>query len=104
MVEVLNVPADDRFQIVTEHDPNSLIYDPTYLDISRSDEIVIIQIMLNQGRTLEMKCRFYAAVAQALAKHPGIRSQDVFINLVEVAKENWSFGDGIAQYAPGSMP
>ena len=103
MVDVLNVPADDRFQIVTEHDPGSLIYDPTYLGISRSDDIVIVQIALNQGRTVEMKRQFYSAVAQALAARPGIRPQDVFINLVEVAKENWTFGNGIAQYAPESI-
>ena len=59
-----------------------------------------IQITLNEGRTLEAKQRFYRAVAKALAARPGIRTQDVLINLVEVAKENWSFGDGIAQYAP----
>ena len=103
MVEVLNVPADDRFQIITEHDLSSLIYDPTYLGISRSDDIVIIQITLNQGRTVEMKRQFYGAVAKSLATRPGIRPQDVFINLVEVAKENWSFGNGIAQYAPESI-
>lgn len=104
MGEALNVPADDRFQIVTEHDPDSLIYDPTYLGISRSDGIVVIQITLNQGRSVEIKRRFYAMVAQALANNPGIRPQDVFINLVEVAKENWSFGNGVAQYAPEDNP
>lgn len=100
MVDVLNVPADDRFQIVSGHGADSLIYDPTYLGISRSDDVVVIQIVLNQGRTVEMKRRFYKAVAQSLAASPGVRPQDVFINLVEVAKENWSFGDGVAQYAP----
>jgi 4-oxalocrotonate tautomerase len=104
MVEVLNVPIADRFQVVTEHDPDSLIYDPTYLDISRSDDIVLIQITLNHGRTLPMKRRFYKAVAEALAQTPGIRPQDVFVNLVEVAKENWSFGNGVAQYAPENTP
>jgi 4-oxalocrotonate tautomerase len=104
MVEVLNVPADDRFQIITEHDPNSLIYDPSYLGISRSDDIVVIQITLNQGRTVEMKRQFYSAVAKSLATRPGIRPQDVFINLMEVVKENWSFGNGIAQYASESAP
>ncbi len=103
MVDVLNVPADDRFQIVTERDANSLIYDPTYLGISRTDDIVIIQITLNQGRTVEIKRQFYSAVAQALATRPGIRPQDVFINLVEVEKENWSFGNGVAQYSPESI-
>jgi 4-oxalocrotonate tautomerase len=104
MVDVLNVPADDRFQVLSEHDPDSLIYDPTYLGISRSDDIVLIQITLNQGRTVEMKRRFYSAVAQSLATRPGVRPQDVFVSLVEVAKENWSFGIGIAQYAPADTP
>jgi phenylpyruvate tautomerase PptA (4-oxalocrotonate tautomerase family) len=100
MVSELKAPADDRFQIIAEHDSDSLIYDPTYLNIQRSDEVIFIQITLNQGRTLEAKQRFYRAVAKALAARPGIRTQDVLINLIEVAKENWSFGDGIAQYAP----
>ena len=100
MVSELQVPAHDRFQIITEHDPASLIYDQEYLGIERSDDIVIIQITLNRGRTLDAKRRFYRAVANALAARPGIRPQDVFVNLLEVAKEDWSFGNGIAQYAP----
>jgi len=100
IVDAFNVPSDDRFQIVTEHEPDSLIYDPSYLGISRTDDIVMIQIALSVGRSIEMKRRFYSAVAQSLAARPGIRPQDVFINLVEVAKENWSFGNGTAQYAP----
>ena len=100
MVSELKAPADDRFQVITEYDSDSLIFDPAYLNIQRSDEVIFIQITLNQGRTLEMKRRFYRAVAEALAARAGIRTQDVLINLVEVAKENWSFGDGIAQYAP----
>jgi phenylpyruvate tautomerase PptA (4-oxalocrotonate tautomerase family) len=99
MVEMLNVPVEDRFQITTQHDSDSLIYDANYLGISRSDDIVIIQITLNAGRSVEMKRAFYSGVARSLAERPGIRPQDVFINLVEVSKENWSFGDGIAQYA-----
>ncbi len=102
MVAVLNVPPADRFQVINEHGPDSLIYDATYLGVSRSDDIVFIQITLNQGRSVEMKRQFYSAVAQSLGKQPGVRPQDVFITLVEVAKENWSFGDGIAQYAPES--
>jgi hypothetical protein len=100
MVDELKVPAHDRFQIITELDSDSLIYDPTYLNIKRTDDVIFIQITLNDGRTLEVKRRFYRAVANALAVRPGVRTQDVLINLVEVAKENWSFGDGIAQYAP----
>ncbi len=100
MVEAAGVPALDRFQVITEHSADSLIYDPTYLDIQRTDDIVIIQITFNAGRTLEQKKALYARIAELLAENPGIRPQDVFVNLVEVAKENWSFGNGVAQYTP----
>lgn len=100
MVEAAGVPALDRFQVITEHSADSLIYDPTYLDIQRTDDIVIIQITFNAGRALEQKKALYARIAELLAENPGIRPQDVFVNLVEVAKENWSFGNGVAQYAP----
>ena len=98
MRATLNVPDRDNFQVITEHDSNSLIYDPEYLGISRTDGIVIIQISLNEGRSLDMKKQFYAAVAEQLNAKLGIRKEDVLINLVEVKKENWSFGNGIAQY------
>lgn len=100
MQETLNVPPKDNFQVITEHDSNNLVYDPTYLDVQRTDGIVIIQITLNEGRALEVKKSFYKALAEALHNELRIRREDVFINLVEVKKENWSFGNGIAQYAP----
>jgi 4-oxalocrotonate tautomerase len=99
MVEVLKVPSDDQFQLITEHAPDALIYSRSYLGITHTDDIVFIQITLNQGRTVEQKQRFYDAVARSLGKSPGVRREDVFINLIEVAKENWSFGNGVAQYA-----
>jgi 4-oxalocrotonate tautomerase len=99
MMETINVPAKDRFQIVTEHDPAGLIYDPSYLDIPRTDGVLLIQITLNAGRTVEMKKALFARMAALLAEDPGVRREDVFVSLVEVAKENWSFGNGIAQYA-----
>ncbi len=99
MVDTINVPAKDHFQIITEHDKNSLIYDPSYLDIKRTDGVVFIQITLNEGRTVELKKAFYKAVAERLNKDLGVRMEDVLISLVEVKKENWSFGNGIAQYA-----
>ncbi len=100
MVETVNVPPLDRFQVITEYTSDSLIYDPTYLGIDRTDDVVFIQITLNAGRTAELKKALYARIAQLLAEHPGVRPQDVLINLVEVARENWSFGNGVAQYAP----
>ena len=99
MKGTLNVPDKDNFQIIEAHDANELIYDPTYLDISRTDGIVIIQITLNEGRSVELKKNFYKAVADSLHDELEIRREDVLISLVEVKKENWSFGNGIAQYA-----
>ncbi|MGH2522982.1 MAG: tautomerase family protein [Anaerolineales bacterium] len=99
MVETINVPAADRFQVITEQPAEGLIYDPAYLGIDRTDEVVFIQITLNAGRTPEMKKALYARIAQLLAESPGLRPQDVLVNLVEVPRENWSFGNGEAQYA-----
>lgn len=75
------------------------IYDPSYLDIKRTDGIIFIQVTLNEGRTVELKKAFYKAVVERLNKDLGVRMEDVLISLVEVKKENWSFGNGVAQYA-----
>ena len=98
MTEAANVPVDDRFIVVTEHDASGLHYDPAYLGVTRSDSIVLIQITLNAGRSLAIKKALYQRVAELL-QELGVRKEDVFISLVEVPKENWSFGNGIAQYA-----
>ena len=99
MRSTLNVPENDRFQVIAEHPPGGVIADPTYLGIERSPDCVLIQVTLNAGRTTEMKQAFYKAVADGLHARLGLRREDVIINLVEVAKENWSFGNGLAQYA-----
>jgi phenylpyruvate tautomerase PptA (4-oxalocrotonate tautomerase family) len=99
LVETINVPEKDRFQIITEHTPEDLIYDPSYLDIARSDDVLLVQITISAGRSLELKKALYARMVGLLAESPGIRKQDLFVSLVEVAKENWSFGNGVAQYA-----
>ena len=99
MIKTINVPANDRFQIFTEHAPEELVVDRTFLGIDRTAECVLIQIFLNEGRTTEMKKAFYRAIADGLNQRLGLRKQDVFITLVEVRKENWSFGNGEAQYA-----
>ena len=99
MIDTINVPAKDNFQVITEHDKNGLIYDSSYLEIQRTDGVIFIQITLNEGRTVELKKTFYKTVAERLNKELGIRMEDVFIGLIEVKKENWSFGNGIAQYA-----
>jgi 4-oxalocrotonate tautomerase len=102
MLAVLNVPKDDRFQIITEHAPENFVMDPTFQGITRSKQSMTIQITLNDGRSVEMKKAFYKAVADGLHERLNVRREDVFINLVEVKKENWSFGNGEAQFAPAT--
>jgi phenylpyruvate tautomerase PptA (4-oxalocrotonate tautomerase family) len=98
MMDTINVPVHDNFQVITEHDANGLIYDAEYLGIPRTDDVVFIQITLNEGRTVEMKIAFYKALVQRLNQTLGLRMEDILINMVEVKKENWSFGNGVAQY------
>jgi 4-oxalocrotonate tautomerase len=99
LVETIDVPADDRFQVITEHEANGLAYDRDYLGIRRTDDIVMIQITLSSGRTLEQKRNLYSRITENLACLD-VRPEDVWINLVETARENWSFGLGKASYAP----
>ena len=97
IVEVASVPELDRFQILTEHAAGDLIYDANYLGVKRTDDIVMIQITLNQ-RTQAVKLAIYKAIADRLVKSPGMRAEDVLISLIGVAPEDWSFGEGKAQY------
>jgi len=99
MVDVLKAPRGDRFQVIAEHPAYAHIADENYLGIRRTQDCVFIQLTLNLGRTVEQKKAFYKAVADGLHARLGLRPEDVFINLIEVQKENWSFGNGIAQYA-----
>jgi 4-oxalocrotonate tautomerase len=99
LVDTIAVPAADRFQLLTEHEAGDLVYDPGYLGIARSADIVIVQITISAGRTLEKKRALFKRIADNLAAL-GLRREDVWVNLVEVAKENWSFGNGVASYAP----
>jgi phenylpyruvate tautomerase PptA (4-oxalocrotonate tautomerase family) len=98
MRSAIGVPEHDNFQIMSEHDERHLIYDAHYLGIDRSDALLIIRITLNEGRTTEQKKLLYKTIAAGLRQRLGVRPADVLINLVEVKKENWSFGDGLAQY------
>lgn len=95
----IGAPKDDRFQVIAEHEPGSLIFDRSYLGIDRGDNFVAVQITMREGRTVELKKALFAAIVKNMVDSVGMRPQDVFINLVENAKENWSFGNGEAQYA-----
>lgn len=101
MIETLGVPKNDRFQVITEHPAESFIFDPSYLGIQRTKDCIFIQVTLNDGRSVEQKRAFYKAIADGLHERLKLRREDAFINLVEVKKENWSFGNGEAQYAQG---
>ena len=99
MIDTLKAPQDDRFQVINEHPAENFVADENYLGIKRTADCVFIQLTLNAGRTVDVKKAFYKAVADGLHERLGLRREDVFISLIEVHKENWSFGNGEAQYA-----
>jgi phenylpyruvate tautomerase PptA (4-oxalocrotonate tautomerase family) len=97
--ETFTVPEEDRFVTVSEHSESEFQFSKTYMDIARSDDLVILQITVSNTRSIEQKKALFARIVELLSEKPGLRKEDVFINLLEVAKENWSFGNGVAQYA-----
>ncbi len=100
MRETYNVPEDDYFMLLTEHDAADFHCSPTYLGIARSNDLVVIQLIVSNTRGIAQKRALYRRIVEKLTADPGIRPEDVFINLVETLPENWSFGHGLAQYAP----
>ncbi len=98
MVEAIGAPEGDQFEIIAEHDESGLIYNPNYQGIDRSDDVVFVQIFLNEGRSVEQKKALYGKIVELLEQKPGVRREDVVINLVEVSKADWSWGSGVAQY------
>ncbi len=99
MVAAAGVPKNDRFQIIGEHSADNFIFDPDFLGIHRTNDLIIVQIFFNEGRSVAQKQALYQAIAEGLSSSLKVRPEDVFITLVEVKKENWSFGNGVAQYA-----
>lgn len=98
MIDALAIPPDDRFQVIAEHPPEGLAYDPQYLGVQRSDKVVFVQITMSAGRKPQQKRKLYKRIVELLSASPGLRPEDVLINLVETAWENWSFGKGDAHY------
>ena len=96
--EIFAVPENDRFMVVTDRGEEDFLYEPSYLGIPHSADFVMLQITVTNTRTVEQKQALYARIVELLAQNPGIRPQDVMINLIDVGKENWSFGNGVAQY------
>ncbi|HJS56938.1 MAG TPA: tautomerase family protein [Vicinamibacteria bacterium] len=100
LVSVANVPNDDLFQVVELLPPASLRVTPAYLGIDHSSDVAIVQVFLNAGRSVEVKKALYASIAEGVAAAAGLRREDVVVSLIEVAKENWSFGSGFMSYPP----
>ncbi|MBV9969880.1 MAG: tautomerase family protein [Xanthobacteraceae bacterium] len=98
MRETFEVPEEDRFMTISEHDADDFLFSPSYLGIARSDDLVMIQLTVSNTRTVEQKKALFRRIVERLGANPGLRPEDVFINLVEVLPANWSFGNGVAQY------
>jgi phenylpyruvate tautomerase PptA (4-oxalocrotonate tautomerase family) len=97
--ETFTVPEEDRFVTVSEHSESEFQFSKTYMDIARTDDLVILQITVSNTRSIEQKKALFGRIVELLSQQPGLRKEDVFINLLEVEKANWSFGNGVAQYA-----
>lgn len=100
MVETFDVPPDDRFQIITEHGAAQLVVPAEFLGLRHSADVVFIQITCAEGRGVDKKKALYAALAAGVSSAASIRPEDVIVNLVETRRENWSFGNGLAPFAP----
>lgn len=97
IIETVHLPESDRFEVITEHTPESIVYDPIYLDIGRTHDVVFVQVLLNAGRSMEQKRALSGRVLELLAKNVGVRPQDVLISLIEISRENRSLGNCQAQ-------
>ena len=96
--ETLDVPEGDQFMTITEHDAANFRYGDAF-GIARSDDVVYVEITVFDTRTAEQKKALFRRLAELLGENPGIRPQDVFVTLADAPKENWSVGDGLAQFA-----
>ena len=98
LIESIAIPPGDRFQVITQYPPGDLIYSPDYLGVARSDRVVFVQVTMSVGRKPQQKRALFKRMAEILAASPGLRPEDLLVNLVEVSWENWSFGNREAQY------
>ena len=101
VVEIANAPLHDKFQVVTRHAADEIIYPKEgYLGLTYTADLILIQITWIGGRSIEVKKKFYKRIADEIHARAGVRKEDVWINLVDDAREDWSFGNGEMQYAP----
>ena len=101
MIEIANVPVNDKFHIVTRHSADEIIYpDEGYLGVRYSPDLIVIQVTWVVGRSTDVKKQFYRRIADEIHLKAGVRKEDVLIQLVDSGREDWSFGNGDMQYAP----
>jgi len=101
MVDVANVPVHDKFQIINRHAADEIVYpEEGYLGLNYTRDLIIIQITWVSGRSTEVKKKFFHQVADEIHAKGGVRKEDVWINLVDTSREDWSFGNGEMQYGP----
>lgn len=99
MREAMNVPEDDQFLFITEHEAENFRYGKSYLGVNRSDDLIYVRVTVFDTRTTEQKAALFRRIAELLSTSPGIRTDDIFVNILEASKENWSLGQGVAQFA-----
>ena len=104
LVEAYNAPPQDRFQLIHQHEPDELVFDADYLGIHRTDDVVFIHIVAGNWRDTATKKALYKAIADRLAERPGLRREDVQVILSSNARDEWSFGNGVASYVKDPDP
>jgi 4-oxalocrotonate tautomerase len=101
MVDIANVPPHDKFQVITRHEADEIVYpDEGYLGVSYTRDLIIIQVTWVSGRSTDVKKKFFHRIANQIHEKAGVRKEDVWINLVDTSREDWSFGNGEMQYGP----
>jgi 4-oxalocrotonate tautomerase len=101
MVEIANVPFHDKFQVITRHAADEIIYpNEGYLGMTYTKDLILIQITWVGGRSTEVKKKFYKRIADEIHERAHVRKEDIWISLVDSDREDWSFGNGEMQYAP----
>ena len=94
ILEVLKAPDGDRFIVVNEHEPENLIYDPTFLGMKRSPDFILIQVTSTVGNNKDSKFALFRYIADELQSKLSVRPDDVMVNTVFVDRSDWSFGRG----------
>ncbi|MGW4965832.1 tautomerase family protein [Nonomuraea sp. NPDC004186] len=105
LVEAIGIPQDDLFQVLTSHDGTrgTFRYDDGYLGIHRDDDLVFVAVTMRAGRTADQKRALYRRIAELAEEYAGTEPRNVFVTVSENSLLDWSFGEGVAQYADAAQ-